>query len=114
MSEVYMKQIFSYNKHKIVIDLSTIAYAERKGRYTYLYKSQGNMEIKIRESLQQIREASEGILIQTHRSYLVNKKYIHKVAYQELCLVQGNMVRQIPIGRRYQEELDGILQTISK
>lgn len=86
----------------IKVDLDDILFIEVNGHYLFLHTTMG--EIRVKKSLQELmavfgptKDAMEQAgFISTHRSYLVNLRYVERVQKTE-CIMENK--EQVPISR---------------
>ena len=80
------------------IDLEQILYFEAQGHYTICYEK--DKEYRIRKGMSSIQEVvkkqCEQDFFLTHRSFLVNLKYVNKIG-KDSCDLEGG--RQVPVSR---------------
>lgn len=76
-----------------------IKWIEADGNYTTIYLSGDNKRSVIRQSLSTLQEQlPEEDFIRIHKSYVVNKKYIHQIKAGAIYVED----RELPVGRSYQ------------
>ncbi|WP_428229954.1 LytR/AlgR family response regulator transcription factor [Flavobacterium sp.] len=87
--------------------LSDIVYIESLGNYMKLYSKKLKSPIIIYGSLSSIAdEIDSNDFLQVHRSYIVNTSEITTVTLKSLTMSNGEIV---PVGRKYQILLDGLI-----
>lgn len=99
-NEIYIKNGERYEK----IIIQDIVYIQAERSYTHihsLYKS-----IVVSTSMKNlIRQISRPFLIKTHRSYIINRKYIHSVNDYSIFLIHNNEVVEVPISNSHKTEV---------
>ena len=98
--------------HYIIFDLSTqvlripadsILFIEVRGHYSIIRTADSNQEYRIKKPLESIRkQLPPTFLVQCHRSFIVNVKYIRHITGSSISLADGTSLQ---VGRIYQAEL---------
>lgn len=100
---------FKYQKGKVfyAIDMNTIIYFEKMGRYVVLHAT--NRKERFIMNTVNLLEQLTPSFIQVHRSYIVNVNYIirlnHRTIYCKSAPSNQHDIIEIPFGRKYKRRL---------
>lgn len=86
--------VFVSEGENVKIDLDDVVYIEVMTHYLTVHTHGG--EYTVKESLQKIASGLSADFVSTHRSYLVNLKYVNRVGKREVVMEGGAVV---PVSR---------------
>lgn len=95
--------LFIKKKRSVVkVDTTSIIYVEVEEKYCNIIAQNGNYLIKL--SLSKVKNLLNDVdFAQTHRSYLVNKKMIQEIYFEDnLLVLEGNY--KVPFSERYKNQ----------
>lgn len=99
-------QVRGIHNEKINLKAHEIVYIESEKNYCILKTIKNNYALKI--SLSKLLEELEPNLIQIHKSYIVNKKFIKRLSMSKKEL--QTEIGILPIGRKYKESILSYLE----
>ncbi|SFH45857.1 LytR/AlgR family response regulator transcription factor [Pedobacter insulae] len=93
------------DKKHILIKLNELQYLESLGNYVKVWKD-GNFQLTPRTLTSFEEQLPKELFIKVHKSYIVNKKFVHYLEGNMLILKNGT---QIPIGKNYKSIIKQLL-----
>ncbi len=98
--EIFVKKKNRYEK----IIIEDIVYLKADRAYTQIYT--GVNSIMVSTSMKNLsNQISKPYFIKTHRSYVVNRNFIHSIDDYSVYLILNSEVIEIPIGASYKENV---------
>nr|WP_315153927.1 LytTR family DNA-binding domain-containing protein [uncultured Flavobacterium sp.] len=104
--------MLNYEGGKSIIELDQIIYLKGFDNLTTLYLF-NNKKITISKTLKHFEEILGNGFFRNHKSYVVNLKFIKKIATKESYLLELNDGTQLPISRRNYKNLKDYLKITS-
>lgn len=105
-TKISHKHYIFINQRKI--DCDDIQYIESYGHYCCIH---ANDEIEVKTSLSSLSQQCPDYFIQTHRSYLVNLKFVEAVR-KDCCILDDHL--EIPISRSSLQKVNQAFMTFIK
>jgi two-component system LytT family response regulator len=94
-----------------IVELKDICYLQGDSGYTTVFLHNGK-KVVITGILKEYEESlSGGSFLRTHKSYLVNERYIDRYHYKESCLYMKDGT-QIPVSARRKDIIDSFFKTL--
>ena len=95
--------VFSFNKHLYSLKFREIIYFEKNKKWVYIHTR--NQTYKAIMSNKELLNHLNSNFLQCHNSYIINIKYIFRLSSKFVTLSNDTLVIEIPIGRKFSENL---------
>lgn len=94
---------FSFNKVSYSIPYRDILYFEKERRTVYIYSTRGIYQVL--KSTNELLAILPNDFVQIHASYIVNSRYVTKIAKQTIFITpDDNSEQELPLSRKFAKE----------